>query len=115
MASGYAELPPDATLGFPRLSKPYTEQQLSVALDLASREKPVGAAKVYIICAHDAAAPGPAPRRMGYAGQAWPPPSTRSTCPETNAPSGPANTSTTRATSSTVAIRSSVPVSTILF
>ena len=39
MASGYAELPPDATLGFPRLSKPYTEQQLSVALDLASRQK----------------------------------------------------------------------------
>jgi len=38
MASGYAELPPDATLGFPRLSKPYTEQQLSIALDLASRQ-----------------------------------------------------------------------------
>jgi PAS domain S-box-containing protein len=37
MASGYAELPPDASIGFPRLSKPYTEQQLSVTLDLASR------------------------------------------------------------------------------
>lgn len=36
MASGYAEVPADAMLDFPRLSKPYTEQQLSVALDLAS-------------------------------------------------------------------------------
>lgn len=41
MASGYAELPADATLGFPRLSKPYTEQQLSVALDLAPRQPAV--------------------------------------------------------------------------
>src|SRR6476469_1386869 len=39
-------------------------------------------------------------------GQHCPPPSTRSTCPETNAPIGPANISTTRATSSTVAMRS---------
>lgn len=37
IASGYAELPPDATLGFPRLSKPYTQQQLSEALSQASR------------------------------------------------------------------------------
>jgi len=36
MASGYAELPPDILLGFPRLNKPYTEQQLSIALELAS-------------------------------------------------------------------------------
>ena len=47
--------------------------------------------------------------------QHCPPPSTRSTWPDTNAPSGPANTSTTRATSSTVAMRSSVPASTIRF
>jgi PAS domain S-box-containing protein len=38
MASGYAELPPDVLLGFPRLNKPYTEQQLSIALELASRK-----------------------------------------------------------------------------
>jgi CheY-like chemotaxis protein len=37
MASGYAELPADAVRGFPRLNKPYTEQQLSVVLELASR------------------------------------------------------------------------------
>lgn len=39
IASGYAELPPDATLGFPRLSKPYTQQQLSEALSHASRAR----------------------------------------------------------------------------
>ena len=47
-----------------------------------------------------------------YPGQHWAPPSTRSTWPETNAPKGPAKNSTTRATSSTVAMRSSVPSST---
>jgi CheY-like chemotaxis protein len=36
IATGYAELPPRATLGFPRLSKPYTQQQLAEALDAAS-------------------------------------------------------------------------------
>ena len=40
IATGYAELPPDAALGFPRLSKPYTQQELSAALDVASRTKP---------------------------------------------------------------------------
>jgi len=39
MASGYAEFPPDAIVDFPRLSKPYTEQQLSVVLDLASSNR----------------------------------------------------------------------------
>jgi signal transduction histidine kinase len=38
IATGYAELPPHATLGFPRLNKPYTQQQLAEALDMASRK-----------------------------------------------------------------------------
>ena len=37
IATGYAELPPGATLEFPRLSKPYSQQELSEALDRASR------------------------------------------------------------------------------
>jgi hypothetical protein len=32
IATGYAELSPRATRGFPRLSKPYTQQQLAEAL-----------------------------------------------------------------------------------
>ena len=37
IATGYAELPPDASVGFQRLNKPYTQQQLSDVLDVASR------------------------------------------------------------------------------
>jgi PAS domain S-box-containing protein len=37
IATGYAELPPRVTLGFPRLNKPYTQQQLADALDAVSR------------------------------------------------------------------------------
>jgi CheY-like chemotaxis protein len=37
MATGYAELPPDAPVGFPRLSNPYTQQQLSKILEQVSR------------------------------------------------------------------------------
>jgi CheY-like chemotaxis protein len=37
IATGYAELPPDASFGFLRLNKPYTQQQLSDLLDVASR------------------------------------------------------------------------------
>jgi CheY-like chemotaxis protein/two-component sensor histidine kinase len=40
IATGYAELPPHATLGFPRLSKPYTQQQLAAVIDVASHEVP---------------------------------------------------------------------------
>jgi CheY-like chemotaxis protein len=40
IATGYAELPPHATLGFPRLSKPYTQQQLAEAIESASRLAP---------------------------------------------------------------------------
>jgi YesN/AraC family two-component response regulator len=36
IATGYAELPRDASLGFLRLNKPYTQQQLSDVLDVAS-------------------------------------------------------------------------------
>ena len=39
IATGYAELPPHATLGFPRLNKPYTQQQLAEAVETASRQK----------------------------------------------------------------------------
>jgi PAS domain S-box-containing protein len=39
IATGYAELPPHATLGFPRLSKPYTQQQLAEALIAVSQAK----------------------------------------------------------------------------
>jgi len=37
IATGYAELPPGATLEFPRLSKPYSQQELCEALERASR------------------------------------------------------------------------------
>ena len=37
IASGYAELPPRVTHAFPRLSKPYTQQQLAEAMDAAAR------------------------------------------------------------------------------
>ena len=40
IATGYAELPPHATLGFPRLSKPYTQQQLADAIEIAARVTP---------------------------------------------------------------------------
>jgi len=40
IATGYAELPPHATLGFPRLSKPYTQQQLAHVIETASRLSP---------------------------------------------------------------------------
>jgi CheY-like chemotaxis protein len=33
IATGYAELPPHSTLGFPRLNKPYTQQELAEALE----------------------------------------------------------------------------------
>jgi signal transduction histidine kinase len=35
LATGYAELPPGATIDFPRLSKPYTQDQLAEALTTA--------------------------------------------------------------------------------
>jgi PAS domain S-box-containing protein len=35
LATGYAELPPDATLAFPRLAKPYTQMELAEALEAA--------------------------------------------------------------------------------
>jgi PAS domain S-box-containing protein len=35
LATGYAELPPHTALGFPRLGKPYTQEQLAEALDTA--------------------------------------------------------------------------------
>ena len=41
IATGYAELPPGANLEFPRLSKPYSQQELSEALDRASRSRAV--------------------------------------------------------------------------
>jgi CheY-like chemotaxis protein len=37
MATGYAELPPGTAVGFPRLSKPFTQQQLSEILEQVSR------------------------------------------------------------------------------
>ncbi|ABD90125.1 PAS domain S-box protein [Rhodopseudomonas palustris] len=39
LATGYAELPPDALLGFPRLGKPYTQEQLAESLEAAIRER----------------------------------------------------------------------------
>src|SRR6185436_316348 len=41
IATGYAELPPQATLGFPRLSKPYTQQQLADVIENSSRLAPL--------------------------------------------------------------------------
>jgi PAS domain S-box-containing protein len=38
LATGYAELPPHALLGFPRLNKPYSQDQLAEALETAQRE-----------------------------------------------------------------------------
>jgi CheY-like chemotaxis protein len=37
IATGYAELPPQITLGFPRLDKPYTQQQLVEAMMMSSK------------------------------------------------------------------------------
>jgi CheY-like chemotaxis protein len=37
IATGYADLPPHATLGFPRLDKPYTQAQLDKALQVSSQ------------------------------------------------------------------------------
>jgi CheY-like chemotaxis protein len=37
IATGYAELPPHVTLDFPRLNKPYTQQQMAEALETAAR------------------------------------------------------------------------------
>ena len=39
IATGYAELPVNATIGFPRLSKPYTQHQLAEALENAARAR----------------------------------------------------------------------------
>ncbi|MBB5046197.1 PAS domain S-box-containing protein [Rhodopseudomonas rhenobacensis] len=39
LATGYAELPPDALLGFPRLGKPYTQDQLAESLEAAIRDR----------------------------------------------------------------------------
>jgi PAS domain S-box-containing protein len=39
IATGYAELPPEIALGFPRLNKPFTQQQLAETLEMASRTK----------------------------------------------------------------------------
>ncbi len=38
VATGYAELPPHTTLGFRRLNKPYTQEQLAEALEAVSRD-----------------------------------------------------------------------------
>jgi CheY-like chemotaxis protein len=39
LATGYAELPPHALIGFPRLDKPYTQEQLAEALNVAIRRE----------------------------------------------------------------------------
>lgn len=39
IATGYADLPPEASLGFPRLKKPYTQQELGEAIDNATRTR----------------------------------------------------------------------------
>jgi PAS domain S-box-containing protein len=39
IATGYADLPPQGPLGFPRLNKPYTQKQLAEALEAVSRKK----------------------------------------------------------------------------
>ena len=39
IATGYAELPPHVTLGFPRLNKPYTQGQLALALEKVSKRR----------------------------------------------------------------------------
>ncbi len=38
IATGYAELPPQVTLGFPRLNKPYSQEQLAAVLEAISRD-----------------------------------------------------------------------------
>jgi YesN/AraC family two-component response regulator len=43
IATGYAELPPLVTLGFPRLNKPYTQEQLAQALEVVFRKEMPGA------------------------------------------------------------------------
>jgi DNA-binding LytR/AlgR family response regulator len=39
LATGYAELPPHATLEFPRMGKPYTQEELAEALETALNER----------------------------------------------------------------------------
>ena len=39
LATGYAELPPHATLEFPRVGKPYTQEELAEALETALNER----------------------------------------------------------------------------
>jgi YesN/AraC family two-component response regulator len=39
IATGYADLPPQVTLGFPRLNKPYTQEQLALALETVSPKR----------------------------------------------------------------------------
>jgi CheY-like chemotaxis protein len=39
LATGYAELPADAPLDFPRLGKPYTQDDLARALEAATHEQ----------------------------------------------------------------------------
>ena len=41
LATGYAELPRQTPMEFPRLDKPYTQEQLAEALDAAIRSKGV--------------------------------------------------------------------------
>jgi len=43
LATGYADLPPDAAPEFPRLGKPYTQQQLAEAVETALNAPPRGA------------------------------------------------------------------------
>ena len=38
LATGYAELPPEAPVEFHRLGKPYTQQELATALEAAVKE-----------------------------------------------------------------------------
>jgi CheY-like chemotaxis protein len=39
LATGYAELPPEATIDFPRLGKPYSQDELAEALALCLRSR----------------------------------------------------------------------------
>jgi CheY-like chemotaxis protein len=41
LATGYAELPPGAPIDFPRLAKPYTQDQLAEALAASLRSRGV--------------------------------------------------------------------------
>ena len=38
IATGYADLPPQFTLNFPRLNKPYSQEQLAAVLEAISRD-----------------------------------------------------------------------------